>query len=196
MNSNYSEVSPAPAIDINNSITMIATAKNFLSLDECQKIITLSEKENFSEGTIHKEREKSLMRDSSVTCLRPGADTAWLFERLDAAISQMNKAYKYDLHGFLEGAQIASYTDGGKYDWHIDVGPGENSKRKLGMSVQLTDPNTYEGGDLEFMNVADVAERAIGALIVFPSFLLHRVTPVTQGARQSLVAWVHGKPFR
>jgi len=109
--------------------------------------------------------------------------------------STSNNAYKYHLQGFYEGVQIAAYKSGGKYDWHMDVGPGQNSSRKLSMSVQLSDPKSYEGGDLEFMRVAQKSERDVGALIVFPSFLQHRVTPVTKGTRYSLVAWVHGKPF-
>ena len=196
MNSNYSENNQASTHNTNDSVTMIATAKNFLSRDECQKVITLSDKNGFSIGTVGKEREKSSIRDSNVTCLRPSPDTTWLFERLEAAISQMNNAYKYDLLGFYEGVQIATYTHGGNYDWHIDLGPGENSRRKLSMSIQLSDSDSYDGGELEFMNNEQKTEKAIGTLIVFPSFLQHRVTPVISGTRQSLVAWVHGQPFR
>lgn len=195
MNSNNSMIHPVVPLVTNDSVTMIATAKNFLSSEECQKVIDCSERSEFSEGTIGQERNNATLRDSKVTCLRPTPELMWLFERLEMAITQMNNAYKYNLLGFYEGVQVASYKSGGEYGWHIDVGPAQNSTRKLSMSIQLTDPDTYEGGDLEFMNVNSGGERAKGTLIVFPSFLQHRVTPVTKGIRHSMVAWVHGKPY-
>ncbi|MGB0178111.1 MAG: 2OG-Fe(II) oxygenase, partial [Owenweeksia sp.] len=83
-------------------------------------------------------------------------------------------------------------------DWHMDFGAGEISHRKLSMTVQLSDPADYEGGDLEFMINQKVvtAPRTRGTVIVFPSFILHRVTPVTKGVRHSVVGWVSGTPFR
>jgi PKHD-type hydroxylase len=64
--------------------------------------------------------------------------------------------------------------------------------------VQLSDPADYDGGELEFMMHRSVvqAERAQGTVVLFPSFLQHRVRPVTRGVRRSLVFWVHGPPFR
>jgi len=172
MNSNNSMIKPVVPLVTNDSVTMIATAKNFLSPEECQKVIDFSEQAKFSEGTIGQERDNASIRDSKVTCLRANSGNMWLFERLEMAITQMNSAYKYNLLGFYEGVQVASYKSGGKYGWHIDVGPAHNSTRKLSMSIQLTDPDAYEGGDLEFMNVSNKTEKAIGTLIVFPSFLL------------------------
>lgn len=180
----------------NDSITMIATARNFLSRDECQQVIMQAGKATKSNGTIGDSKEMSGMRDSRVTCLMPRPETMWLFDKLDAAVTHLNKAYQYDLLGFYEGVQVASYEAGGKYDWHMDLGPGENSTRKLSLSIQLSDSAEYEGGGLEFVNIDQQSERAIGTLIAFPSFMQHRVSPVTQGLRQSLVAWVHGQPFR
>jgi len=195
MASSLSLISPLTALDMNDSVAMVATASNFLSRDECRQVIMLGDRVIYTEGTVGNERRSSKVRDSKVTCLRPGAENMWLFKRLESALVQMNNAYRYDLLGFYEGVQVASYTSGGKYDWHIDLGAGENSCRKLSMSVQLSDPGSYKGGNLEFMNINQEPEREIGSLIVFPSFLQHRVTTVTQGTRRSLVAWVHGKPF-
>ena len=195
MNLNHSMINPVAPLVTNDSVTMIATAKNFLSPEECQHVIDYSKQAAFNKGTIGQKKDKSLLRDSKVKFVRPAPEIMWLFERLELAITQMNNAYKFHLLGFYEGVQIASYKSGGKYNWHIDVGPGQNSTRKLSMSIQLTDPDTYKGGNLEFMNVDDKGERAIGTLIVFPSFLQHRVTPVIKGTRHSMVAWVHGSPY-
>ena len=84
------------------------------------------------------------------------------------------------------------------YDWHIDLGTGRFSRRKISLSVQLSVASAYEGGELEFhiSGLDREKMRQQGALIAFPSFLEHRVTPVTQGVRFSLVAWVDGPPYR
>jgi len=120
----------------------------------------------------------------------------WLFAKLNLAVNQLNRAYQYDLKGLFDGIQIASYSRGGKYDWHMDLGPAKNSSRKLSLSVQLSENDSYKGGNLEFANIPEKADREISSLIAFPSFLQHRVTPVTRGVRHSLVAWIHVHPFR
>ncbi len=88
----------------------------------------------------------------------------------------------------VEPLQLAEYGVGDKYDDHLDIGPGAAMMRKLSVSVQLTDPATYEGGDLHIWGTGRV-DRAQGAAIVFPSYLVHRVEAVTRGIRRSLVAW-------
>ena len=62
--------------------------------------------------------------------------------------------------------------------------------------MQLSNGDDYEGGELEFLNVdTPVLHRSIGSITIFPSYLPHRVKPVTEGVRHSLVAWIHGQPF-
>ena len=91
-------------------------------------------------------------------------------------------------------------SEGGKYDWHHDVNwNGEvGADRKLSMTVQLSDPSEYEGGDFELLEVEQVPSFAKekGTVLIFPSYLLHRVTPVTSGVRRSLVAWFTGPQWR
>jgi len=196
MNPLQSFIYPTTLRQQNDALTLIANAKDFFSPEECARIIELSQGTEFKDGTVGQGDDMSRIRASDVTCLRPNEETQWFFEKLGMAINHMNhNSYHYHLLGFYEGGQIANYSVGGKYDWHIDIGQGENSTRKLSMSVQLSDPDTYEGGDLEFINVNQSTERGIGSLIVFPSFLTHRVAPVTAGNRYSLVAWVHGNHF-
>tara|TARA_R100000030_G_scaffold4441_1_gene3098 strand:+ start:2809 stop:3375 length:567 start_codon:yes stop_codon:yes gene_type:complete len=93
-------------------------------------------------------------------------------------------------------------TENGKFDQHIDVGDNRHSTRKLSYSIQLTDSNDYEGGDLIFWpqgnNTPELLEmrRQKGTIIIFPSYMCHAVTPVTKGVRNALVGWVHGNAFR
>lgn len=91
-------------------------------------------------------------------------------------------------------------SEGGKYDWHHDVDWNNNSgiDRKLSLTVQLSDPSDYDGGDFEFSEVEQLPTSAKqqGTVMVFPSYLAHRVTPVTRGVRRSLVAWFSGPTWR
>ena len=90
----------------------------------------------------------------------------------------------------------------GKYDWHCDTFWANPTAfdRKLSIVIQLSDPSDYEGGDFEidsqYAQVPADQIRAKGSVLVFPSFLNHRVTPITKGERRSLVSWIQGPKFR
>ena len=86
--------------------------------------------------------------------------------------------------------------EGGHFGWHMDVGP--RTPRKLSLTLQLTDPSRYQGGELQFFtgDIVRTAPRDRGMLIAFPSYMVHQVTPVTAGTRKSIVAWVSGPQFR
>tara|TARA_B100000927_G_scaffold166209_1_gene133948 strand:- start:12059 stop:12643 length:585 start_codon:yes stop_codon:yes gene_type:complete len=92
----------------------------------------------------------------------------------------------------------------GFYHKHIDslVGRGEMYDRKLSMTIQLSDSDEYEGGDFEFDNdiLPDSFDKNIirekGRVLIFPSFLPHKVNPVTKGIRKSLVTWIEGPAWR
>jgi PKHD-type hydroxylase len=110
-----------------------------------------------------------------------------------------NKIWKFNLHSVIDSIQYTVYYEGGgHYDWHVDIGPGSISDRKISCSVQLSDPNKYEGGDLEVWSGGEfkVIERRQGSAIFFPSFLMHRVTPITKGIRKSLVLWMGGGSYK
>jgi PKHD-type hydroxylase len=99
---------------------------------------------------------------------------------------------------FKEQLQLSEYNgdDEGHYDWHMDCGKEVNT-RKLSLSIQMSDPEEYEGGELNIHTHAGIstAPKLKGTVILFPSYLLHRVTKVTKGNRKSLVCWIHGPPF-
>jgi len=108
-----------------------------------------------------------------------------------------NEFYQFKLSEITEQIQYTVYSsdDEGYYDWHVDMGPGK-ANRKLSLVCQLSDPSEYEGGELQIHtgNIS-IAEKEQGTVILFPSYLLHRVTPVTKGIRRSLVLWIEGPPF-
>jgi PKHD-type hydroxylase len=118
-------------------------------------------------------------------------------------VSNFNShGYGFDLTGFVADDEpwLMRYQGASSdhYDWHIDVGAAANASRKLGFTVQLSPPQDYDGGDLEFMNVntEHLDFRALGSLILFPAFRTHRVSQVTRGTRHCAVGWVHGPAFR
>ena len=136
-------------------------------------------------------------RQSNIRFVKYSAETHWVFQRLFDLINPMNSAvYRFDLTGFEEGMQISEYPVGNGYGWHVDLGARRTSRRKLSLTVQLSFPDEYEGGELEFMSPAETAGTKIGTLCVFPSFAIHRVRPITRGIRWSMVSWVCGAPFR
>lgn len=127
--------------------------------------------------------------------------SAWLHARLEEAVLTLNaRFYKYDLFGLNERLQYTVYdgSEGGHYDWHVDHGAATAEPRKLSLSLQLSDPADYEDCTLE-LSYGDgtvAAPRGRGTLIAFPSYVLHRVTPVRTGTRKSLVIWASGPDFR
>ena len=138
-------------------------------------------------------------------------EVAWFYLR------EANKIqFNYDLE-YFQPVQFARYRNGGHYDWHQDAS-GQNShgeSRKLSLTFCLTDPNDYEGGELEFfggnrqmeeMELPDGTKvsaeqikqdiRDQGSVIIFDSRDWHRVTPCTKGTRYSIVCWTVGPNFK
>ena len=139
------------------------------------------------------------LRKSSVMFLKPDGEHRWIYEKLAMVAAQCNyQRYGFDLAGFTQELQLTEYAEGDFFEWHMDFGGGGISNRKLSLTVQLSDSDDYEGGSLQFMindKIVD-APRTKGTIIVFPSFILHRVTPITRGVRRSIVGWVSGVPYR
>ena len=186
----------------NEFVGMPCSAEGCFTVDECKDIVRLAEEKGVETGNVSDpgSSEGSAvvkgLRNSEVAWLVREQRTKWIFERIDAVIREVNEAYKFDLTGY-NMIQIARYSEGNYYDWHLDIGKKLSSTRKLSVTVQLSDPADYDGGELDlFSFVRENPTRTIGSIIVFPSFLNHRVAPVTRGVRWSLVAWVCGLPVR
>lgn len=184
-----------------------------LGLDGCENwawnsgIFTNSELDAIVAMGVNSELERGVtfgandvaIRDSFVQFLYPNEITNWLFDRIAGIVMAMNERYfHFDLSSLEQGLQFTRYQAPSEhYEWHVDRAP-HSPCRKLSMSLQLSDPNDYSGGDLElwFGGEPSIAPRERGALTFFPSWAMHRVTPVTEGARYSLVCWISGPPFK
>ena len=141
------------------------------------------------------------IRRSQVSWLNKSQDNAWVFEKLAHAASSLNaQFFRFDLTGFGEPLQLTNYdqSEHGMYGWHVDYGGRISPSRKLSLVLQLTDPSQYEGGNLEIQTGGQPIQvrKQRGLIAAFPSYVLHQVTPVVKGSRQSLVAWISGPAFK
>lgn len=172
------------------------------SPSDCARIVEMAEASGLDQaGLVRGETDESIRR-ARIAWLDDQGEGAWVFQRVVETVIEANRNhFGFDLTEFAERLQVAVYegADRGRFDWHSDSGDGRLAgKRKLTFVAQLSDPADYEGGALE-LNPAGRAEalpRGQGEAVLFPSFVLHRVTPVTRGVRRSLTIWVHGPEFR
>ena len=202
----------------------IAGLTEVFTKEECAEIINTA-LNNWSE------RESQIQRDKdgkieqnfeedldyrNTTLFVPKEPDDFIFSRILGTITDFNNkenGYGFHIHGLAEPPNMMRYRapdldkngKPGKYDWHIDVGPGSvPSMRKLSYSI-LLNPGEYEGGefiskigrsDIAFENVGNHGEEDLtGTMILFPSYLLHRISPITKGTRYALVGWAHGNSF-
>ena len=129
-----------------------------------------------------------------------GDDFVWLYKRLWTMIEEANRnVWNLNLSHGRDAIQHTIYTEGGgHYDWHMDAGHGMQRLRKVSLRGQLTDPDELEGGELQLWRGQNSlnAPRGKGTVVLFPSYMMHRVTEVTKGTRESLVLWVGGDHYR
>jgi len=141
------------------------------------------------------------VRDSKIKFLESSNDDhKWIFGKLTGAINDANdRFFQFNLDR-IESLQYTTYSEGQFYKDHLDLlyRSSSNAIRKLSFSVQLSDPTTYEGGDLVLKTSShpQVVTKSRGTVIFFPSYILHEVTPVTKGLRKSLVGWVTGPRWK
>ena len=180
--------------------------------DELKKIIEISNEIPLVDGEVGNGTIGP--RVSKINHQTLNENNKWIFDRLNQLIMHCNwEFFNYDLTGY-ESYQYAEYhaEDVGHYDYHVDiVFRGDNLQgsalgfetRKLSMSLLLNEPGVdFDGGEFYVKisgydgNVPPEVEFKSGTAILFPSWLMHRVAPVTRGIRKSLVVWVTGPKFR
>ena len=194
------EVAPTFRVIEKSQVFSAPRSRLLLSPEECAEIVSYWEDEKSEEGQYGGREQLPDYRIGKIQWLHAWESPKYLklFTRLYAVIRDANaRHYGVDVDGMIDSLQLTRYTPGDHYDWHMDCGSAETRHRKLSFSLQLSSLDDYEGGTLEFFaskNVNGVYQQ--GTLTVFPSFLMHRVTPVTQGTRWALVGWVSGGAWR
>ena len=172
----------------------------------------------FGNKKLSKKQIKDLKtkRDSNIVWM----NDRWIYKEIQPYVHQANANAGWNFQwDFSESCQFTKYEKGQYYDWHCDSwdkpyfkpenpqDPSNGKIRKLSVTVSLSDPKDYKGGELEFdfrnldpdkkPNIRKCNEiLPKGSLVVFPSHVWHRVCPVKKGSRYSLVIWNLGFPFR
>ena len=130
----------------------------------------------------------------------PFKDMPEMYRDIETTMLKANgNHFGFDGMRLTEVAQFTHYLEGGFYDWHMDndvQGKHQQPVRKISMTLLLSDPSTFEGGELEIMSKGKTAKLKQGQAIFFASWLQHRVKPVTKGERKSLVMWFGGPSFK
>ena len=126
-----------------------------------------------------------------------------MYKTIENQLSIVNlNHFMFDGVRLTEPAQFTEYPKGGFYDWHMDLNAfgqtGDNPIRKISMTLLLSDPSEFTGGDLLFSEMGNNKPLPLkqGQAIFFASFLRHKVAPVKKGVRKSLVMWFGGPPFK
>lgn len=189
----------------------VAFWDDFLKDEHINAILARNEWLNLSKGSVGGQQgpENSQytpeVRESNVCWLQLDKDNEGLWNILSNVFAEVNSEFfHFDLSGLYEPIQLSVYDSSseqsGHYTWHTDMSMTDRHvPRKLSMSLLLSDPLEFEGGDLEVKTTSDESmtlEQKRGRAWFFPSYVLHRVTPVTKGVRRSLVLWAGGPPFR
>jgi PKHD-type hydroxylase len=183
---------------------------NAFSQDELFNIQNICEKEEFNKAiTVGKGEDCEDHRRSKVKFFDRNEDNFWIFDRFNNVIDSINnRFYNFDLYGY-KNFQYTIYDscEKGEYDWHKDTILGDNlggmdneGTRKLSAVMLLSEPQIdFSGGEFQ-LNLGMEKDPVTptlnkGDIIVFPSFLIHRVKPVHLGIRKSIVIWVEGPKF-
>ena len=169
---------------------------NYIPTYICDEII--KNHTGFGEASVADSYNFSEARKSDIQWIRTPFYVNLVFD----IFKRCNHTFQFNIT-HMESLQLTRYVEpDGKYDFHFD-GNGYTRKsvdahvRKLSMSILLNDPDEFDGGIFQ-MQTSDTYDIELnkGDLIVFPSYFLHRVTPVTRGTRYSLVAWARGEPLK
>jgi PKHD-type hydroxylase len=169
--------------------------------EECDQIIKIGLGGELLTGELLNSDTNISVRKGNVVWLEPSnTEFHWIYQKCTSAILHMNERFfKFDLL-YIEDLQFSVYdTLGDHYRKHVDYGYSDSaSTRKLTFSIQLSEPSSYEGGELLLYMMDDPTpvNKDLGIMNLFPSYTLHEVTPITVGKRYSLVGWVHGPKFK
>jgi PKHD-type hydroxylase len=153
-----------------------------------------------TQGTLLTGGTDAKMRRSQIVFIKNRVSTRWLYRRVFALAEELNRRFFCAEISRIEGnIQLARYdsSDQGFYGWHTDFSRNA-PRRKISVSIQLSRPEDYDGGELELFYSGEpyACDKERGDFIAFPSFMLHRVRPVSRGTRWSLVAWISGPRWR
>ena len=184
---------------------MANTVGPIFTPEQCQDIINMGHQQESEKAKIGHRKQKggtydTKMRITTISWI-PFSTMPEMYRTIERTMLQVNgNHFGYEGMRITEPAQFTEYPKGGFYDWHMDAEANcqfEPPVRKVSMTILLSPPNEFEGGELEFMTKGNKPPQLIqGQAIFFCSMIRHRVSKVKKGVRRSLVQWFGGPPFK
>jgi len=191
----------------------------------CDNLIAYAHSQKDHLGLTGGYGEKRILTDKNIKDLKKTRNSnivwmndAWIYKEIHPYVHEANEKALWNFQwDWSEACQFTKYNINQHYTWHIDMfqhgsvinkyNPNLNGKsRKISVTCSLSDPDDYIGGELEINvnhplkkkknNIITFNKVKKGSIIIFPSFVWHRVKPVTSGTRYSLVVWNNGRPFK
>ena len=183
---------------------IVETIKPIFSPNQCQMVIDKGMSLKSEEAKIGMGRTEGSGYDPKkrITTISwiPFKEMPEMYRDIEATMLKANNNhFGFEGMRLTEPGQFTHYLTGGFYEWHMDndvTGKHQPPVRKISMTLLLSDPSTFEGGELEFMQSGKTVKLKQGQAIFFASWLQHRVKPVTRGERKSLVMWFGGPSFK
>jgi len=184
---------------------MANTVGPLFTPEQCNQIIKIGHSQPREEAKVgHKERKggehDTKKRITHISWI-PFKTMPEMYKEIEVTMHRTNgNHFGFEGMTLSEPAQFTEYPKGGFYDWHMDCDVHcqyEPPVRKISMTVLLSDPSEFKGGDLEFMTQGNKPpDLQQGQAIFFASYIRHRVAKVTKGVRRSLVMWFNGPRFK
>ena len=181
------------------------TIKPIFTPEHCQDIINMGHQQKAQNAKVGHREDKggkydTKMRITTISWI-PFKAMPEMYKIIEHSMLQANRNhFGYDGVQITESAQFTEYPKGGFYDWHMDAEVHcrfEPPVRKVSMTILLSDPSEFVGGDLEFMTEGNKPPQLLqGQAVFFNSLLRHRVAKIKKGIRRSLVMWFGGPPFK
>ena len=166
--------------------------------EECERVIALHRATGVLQSRMP-QGDGTFIRDSDLFWVPRMADTEWIFARIWDVAALYNSRYGFELSGQMGQLQLTRYSINQLYNWHMDLGAGAMSLRKISVVVEVAACG-YDGGGIEIFYGERTGNRiglGQGDVLIFPSFIMHRALPVQSGTRWTLVSWLTGpEPLR
>lgn len=185
--------------------------RGFFSAEECDMICNLCSNLILGEGGLFSGEDRYQTRKAKTAFItQPDPTNQWIYDKFNTLIGYYNDTlFAFDLTGY-DYLQYAEYDIEGKHNFHMDIALNappvidyrtNEHLRKLTLVLMLNQQGVdFEGGDFQVNlseeRLPETVHMNKGNVLLLPSFLLHRVTPVTSGLRKTLVTWVIGPKFR
>ena len=182
---------------INNYLFKVIAYKKMFTPEECEKIKHLQSGIDVPVPIYLSDQTKyNPLLHPDTTGFNLNEETKWIFDRLEKILNSANERFfNFEINGFAD-MRLNNYNSNHSFDWHPDLGASQTSTRKITLVTLLSNKEDYKGGIIEWDGVHEEINQEQGTVVLFPPYIFHQVTPVTEGNRYTLICWAVGPHFR